>query len=78
VFELFYFSDYLLPHRLAAWRLFSERLDDLASFAARLAEDPEVPAEIATVRDNVVRIVGELAEHIEDRNAEGPPPGRTV
>jgi hypothetical protein len=32
-FELFYDSDYLLPHRRAAWLLIRERLVDLASFA---------------------------------------------
>jgi hypothetical protein len=61
-FELFYSSDYLLPHRRAAWTLFSERLGDLASFAARLAEDPAAPAEIAGVRDGVRGIVTTLAE----------------
>jgi hypothetical protein len=61
-FELFYFSDYLLPHRRAAWVLFSERLKDLASFAARLAEQPTASAEIAGVRDGVLGIVASLAE----------------
>ena len=38
-FELFYQPDYLLPHHRAAWLLYAERLDDAASFAARLADD---------------------------------------
>jgi hypothetical protein len=37
-FELFYQPDYLLPHHRAAWLLFAERLNDAASFAARLSE----------------------------------------
>ena len=36
-FELFYQPDYLLPHHRAAWLLFAERLNDAASFAARLS-----------------------------------------
>jgi hypothetical protein len=40
-FELFYQPDYLLPHHRAAWALFSERLQDAASFAERLAGDLE-------------------------------------
>jgi hypothetical protein len=35
-FELFYTSDYLLPHRRAAWLLLEERLREAASFARRL------------------------------------------
>jgi hypothetical protein len=37
-FELFYQPDYLLPHHRAAWLLFAERLDNAASFAARLSD----------------------------------------
>jgi hypothetical protein len=37
-FELFYQPDYLLPHHRAAWLLFAERLDEAASFAARLSD----------------------------------------
>jgi hypothetical protein len=40
-FELFYQPDYLLPHHRAAWALYSERLEDAASFAERLAGDLE-------------------------------------
>ena len=32
-FELFYASDYLMPHRQAAWQLMVERLDEIAAFA---------------------------------------------
>jgi CDGSH-type Zn-finger protein/truncated hemoglobin YjbI len=64
-FELFYDSDYLLPHRRAAWFLISERLADLASFAGRLAENPQAPSEIAAVRDAVLRAGARLTEHLE-------------
>jgi hypothetical protein len=35
-FELFYTSDYLLPHRRAAWILLEERLRGAAAFGRRL------------------------------------------
>src|SRR5262249_18435669 len=35
-FELFYESDYLMPHREAAWALLAERLDEAAAFCARI------------------------------------------
>jgi hypothetical protein len=35
-FELFYTSDYLLPHRRAAWILLEERLREAAAFGRRL------------------------------------------
>ena len=35
-FELFYESDYLLPHRDAAWALMAERLDVAAGFAQEI------------------------------------------
>ncbi len=36
-FELFYESDYLLPHRDAAWALLTERLDVAAAFCQEIA-----------------------------------------
>ena len=38
-FELFYESDYLLPHRDAAWALLTERLDVAAEFCQQIAAD---------------------------------------
>jgi CDGSH-type Zn-finger protein/truncated hemoglobin YjbI len=38
-FELFYESDYLLPHRDSAWALMEERLREAAAFADRLCHD---------------------------------------
>jgi Ferritin-like len=36
-FELFYESDYVLPHQTAAWLVLEERLRDAAAFCARIA-----------------------------------------
>ncbi len=38
-FELFYESDYLLPHREAAWALLTERLDVAAEFCQQIVAD---------------------------------------
>src|SRR5437868_2474148 len=38
-FELFYESDYLMPHRQAAWVLLAERLDEAAALSAQIASD---------------------------------------
>ena len=38
-FELFYESDYLLPHRDAAWALLTERLDVAAEFCQQIVAD---------------------------------------
>src|SRR5208283_4512088 len=38
-FELFYESDYLLPHRNAAWALLTERLDVAAEFCQQIVAD---------------------------------------
>jgi hypothetical protein len=47
-FELFYTSDYLLPHRRAAWILLAKRLREAAAFGRRLkgtaARDRSVPS----------------------------------
>ncbi|HZR52767.1 MAG TPA: ferritin-like protein [Streptosporangiaceae bacterium] len=39
-FELFYETDYLLPHREAAWALLAERLDDAARLCDQLQAGP--------------------------------------
>jgi Ferritin-like len=81
-FELFYDSDYLLPHKRAAWFLISQRLGDLASFAGRLSENPQAPPEIASVRGAVLRAAARLADHPASADprtsidsVDGGPPG---
>lgn len=50
-FELFYESDYLLPHRDAAWALIEERLREAAALADRLKSEgpPEVSARLQPI-----------------------------
>jgi CDGSH-type Zn-finger protein/truncated hemoglobin YjbI len=65
-FELFYESDYLLPHREAAWTLLSERLDTAASFCREVADDcsPAVTDRLAPVATALRQIAQLLAEHL--------------
>jgi CDGSH-type Zn-finger protein/truncated hemoglobin YjbI len=67
-FELFYESDYLIPHRAAAWALLEERLRDASAFATRcrtgraagLPSVKEVLAQVGTALD---RMADSLAAH---------------
>jgi hypothetical protein len=43
-FELFYTSDYFLPHRRSAWILIEERLMEAAGYARRLEQAPPLAA----------------------------------
>lgn len=59
-FELFYESDYLLPHRDAAWTLLAERLDEAAAFCGSAA--PEL-TELAPVREALHEVARSLTAH---------------
>src|SRR5262249_26994990 len=52
-FELFYESDYLLPHRAAAWALLEERLRDAAGFCdeVRAGAPDAIAAQLTPVGD---------------------------
>jgi CDGSH-type Zn-finger protein/truncated hemoglobin YjbI len=65
-FELFYESDYLLPHREAAWTLLAERLDTAASFCREVADDcsPAVAERLAPVTTALRQTAQLLAEHL--------------
>ena len=47
-FELFYESDYVLPHQHAAWLVVEERLRDAEAFCARIAVERDELSEILT------------------------------
>jgi CDGSH-type Zn-finger protein/truncated hemoglobin YjbI len=78
-FELFYESDYLMPHRGAAWAMLEERLREAADFAERVrtvrapAEAAHEPAEalavaqaLVPVGESLVRLADSLAAHFPD------------
>ena len=60
-FELFYESDYLLPHRDAAWVLLAERIDEAAAFSESVG--PEL-TELAPVREALRDIARSLTAHL--------------
>ena len=49
-FELFYSSDYLLPHREAAWTLLAERLDVAAGLCGELCTSPGAASAASSAR----------------------------
>jgi CDGSH-type Zn-finger protein/truncated hemoglobin YjbI len=62
-FELFYESDYLLPHRDSAWALMEERLREAAAFADRLCHDgtPDVAGRVHPVGSALLELGHTLA-----------------
>jgi CDGSH-type Zn-finger protein/truncated hemoglobin YjbI len=62
-FELFYESDYLLPHRDSAWALMEERLREAAAFADRLCHDgaPDVAGRIHPIATALLELGHTLA-----------------
>jgi CDGSH-type Zn-finger protein/truncated hemoglobin YjbI len=73
-FELFYESDYVLPHREAAWLLLTERLRQAAEFCEPGAPcDPAVAGRLGTIRAALNEIADTLAVHLPPRYAPQPP-----
>jgi CDGSH-type Zn-finger protein/truncated hemoglobin YjbI/ferredoxin len=70
-FELFYESDYLLPHRDAAWVLLAERIEQAAEFCEPASAEPSSTklAELAPVREALHDIARSLTAHIPGREA---------
>ena len=85
-FELFYESDYLMPHREAAWTLLEERLREAATFCdgVRADCDPPLAERLAPVEQVLGEIADSLAAHLGDMpmprwdrsTAAGSPGGR--
>ena len=75
-FELFYESDYVLPHREAAWAVLVERTRQAADFCEPGAPcGPEVGDGLRQVRANLTEIADALAVHLPARYAPQPPAG---
>ena len=72
-FELFYESDYVLPHREAAWILLTERIGVAAEFCEPgVPCDPAVADRLAAVRSGLTEIAQALAAHLPARDARLP------
>jgi len=63
-FELFYESDYLFPHRDAAWTLLEERLREAAAFCDRIRS--QAPGDIASGLEPIGSSVLRLAQSLGD------------
>jgi len=61
-FELFYDADYLMPHRLAAWRLMVERLNGIAEFATSCRDECPVGLvrQLSEITDRLHGLAGRL------------------
>src|SRR5271165_2359210 len=80
-FELFYESDYVLPHREAAWILLTERIRQAAEFCEPgVPCDPPVADGLAAVRSALDEIADALAVHLPAaaRGAETPAPAEAL
>ncbi len=67
-FELFYESDYLLPHREAAWAVLEERVREAGRFGKLIEEaaTEDLGGEIAAVCGALDEIADSLAAHFPD------------
>ncbi len=73
-FELFYESDYVLPHREAAWILLTERIRQAADFCEPGGPcEPRVTDGLRDVRSGLAGIADALAAHLPARYAPEPP-----
>ena len=65
-FELFYESDYLMPHREAAWALLAERLDEASWLCDQLqiGRGAAIAGQLAPVQDAMRDIARSLAAHL--------------
>ena len=79
-FELFYESDYVLPHREAAWILLTERIRQAADFCEPgVPCDPPVAGALGAVRSALSEIADTLAVHLPARAVpETPPPAEDL
>ena len=70
-FELFYESDYLMPHREAAWALLEERVRDAAHFCGLIEEiaPANLSGELRHVHEALDRVADSLAAHFADWGA---------
>jgi CDGSH-type Zn-finger protein/truncated hemoglobin YjbI len=79
-FELFYESDYLMPHREAAWALLAERLDEAAWLCDQLqsGRGQSIAGQLDTVLAAMREVSRSLAAHLPPGSAHarlaGPAP----
>jgi CDGSH-type Zn-finger protein/truncated hemoglobin YjbI len=65
-FELFYETDYLIPHREAAWAMIAERIDTAADLCAEIVTEcgPQTQSQLAPIADTLTTLAAALATHL--------------
>jgi CDGSH-type Zn-finger protein/truncated hemoglobin YjbI len=71
-FELFYESDYLIPHREAAWAMLAERLDQAAVLCAEIMTDcgTQTQAQLTPVADAFTALAAALGAHLPESSPQ--------
>jgi CDGSH-type Zn-finger protein/truncated hemoglobin YjbI len=71
-FELFYESDYLIPHRQAAWAMLAERLDQTAVLCAEIMTDcgTQTQAQLTPVATAFTTLAATLAAHLPESSPQ--------
>jgi hypothetical protein len=62
---------FVLPHREAAWKIISERLDTLAETCSTLAQEPDLST-LGDLAGNLRSMAGDLRKHLNERAASAP------
>src|SRR5258707_1726420 len=77
-FELFYESDYLMPHREAAWALLAERLEIAAGYCDDLCtgRGARIASELAPVMTALREIAATLEAHLPPGIPQAAPAAR--
>ncbi|HEX8009252.1 MAG TPA: CDGSH iron-sulfur domain-containing protein, partial [Trebonia sp.] len=79
-FELFYESDYVLPHREAAWVLMAERIEVAAAFCELpgTGTTPQVTEKLSAIRGSLAAIASSLGAHLPVRPVPSVPPSEEL
>ena len=65
-FQLAYRANFLLPHRRAAWIRFTERLEEIADFAASVQASPDCRVVLDRVEASCRALGARLGSHMDD------------
>ena len=78
-FELFYDTDYVLPHREAAWILLTERIQQAAEFCTpAMPCAPRVADRLGAIRSSLNDVAQSLAAHLPPSATETPAPAEDL
>jgi CDGSH-type Zn-finger protein/truncated hemoglobin YjbI len=76
-FELFYETDYVLPHREAAWILLTQRIRQAAAFCEPgVPCAPQIATDLDVVKTSLTEIAEALEAHMPARDVRPAPPAQ--